>query len=448
MPLDRDEALRAIRAAGVVGAGGAGFPTYKKLESRVDHIIANGAECEPLMYKDREVMLQRPEELLRGLAVQRELTGAERVTLAVKRKNADVLEPLRPAAEREGVELFVMEDVYPAGDEYVLVNDITGRRMRPGGIPLQVGVLVDNVETIVNVARAVEGRPVTSKFLTVAGAVREPLTAEVPVGTPIRDCLDLAGGCTLSDPVVLTGGVMMGGLETDLSLPVTKTTAGLVALPADHPLVQRKGAPQREYDRIGHSCCDQCMLCTELCPRYILGYPIEPHRVMRSLLMTGEERDRISLWAEFCCECNVCTLFACPEKLDPKNICTDAKHRLKQQGLRRSPEELERLFAPVHGMRKGRQIPIAMLYQRLGLRPYDHPAPFVPATPRPAQVTLALNSHVGVPATPTVQPGAAVRRGEPVATVAADQLGCPVHASVDGTVSEVNPRGVVIRASA
>jgi Na+-translocating ferredoxin:NAD+ oxidoreductase RnfC subunit len=448
MSLNRDEALRAIRAAGVVGAGGAGFPTYRKMEARVEHIIANGAECEPLMYKDREVMLQRGEGLVKGLAIQREITGAARVTLAVKRKNADVLDVLRPLLKREAVEAFVMEDVYPAGDEYVLVYDVTGRRMRPGGLPVQVGVLVDNVETLVNVAAALDGTPVTEKFITVTGAVREPVTVAVPVGTSIGDCLARAGGATVPDPVMLTGGVMMGGVETDLTLPTTRTTAGLVALPAGHPLVERKSAPRRQYDRIGHSTCDQCSLCTELCPRYIMGYPIEPHRVMRSLMMTGAEKDRISLWAEFCCECNVCSLFACPEKLDPKNVCADAKRELKQRGLKRSADELERLFVPVHSIRSGRQVPIPMLYRRLGLTPYDRHAHFVPSGAGPSGVTLALDTHIGVPARPVVSVGDQVRRGAVVADVAPDELGCPVHASIDGTVTEIDSRGIHVRANA
>ncbi|MBI5837857.1 MAG: 4Fe-4S dicluster domain-containing protein [Candidatus Eisenbacteria bacterium] len=448
MQTARDEAIRAIRAAGVVGAGGAGFPTYRKLEGRADTIIANGAECEPLMYKDREVMIHRRDALLRGLAIQRELSGASRVVLAVKRKNADVLDALRPAAASEGIELFVMEDVYPAGDEYVLVYDITGRRMRPGGIPLQVGVVVDNVETIANVAAALDGVPVTEKFVTVTGEVAEPVTAVVPVGVSIADCVGLAGGLTCADPVVLTGGVMMGGAETDLSLPVTKTTAGLIVLPANHPLVERKTAPRRHYDRVGHSTCDQCSLCTEMCPRYILGYPIEPHKVMRSLLMTGEEKDRVSLWAEHCCECNVCTLFACPEKLDPKNICADAKRELKARGIRRSVGELEQLFGPVHPMRHGRQIPIPMLYRRLGLTGYDRHARFVEGGGAPAGVTIPMDAHIGAPATPTVAAGARVARGDVVGAVPDDQLGCAVHASIEGVVTAVDGRGVHIQSRA
>lgn len=448
MDSNRTQLLSRIRSAGVVGAGGAGFPTYKKLDATVDHVIANGAECEPLMYKDREVMVQEQERMLAGLSLMKEITGAAKVTIAIKRKNSDLLRTLQPAAAKHGFAVHVMEDVYPAGDEFILVYDITGRRIPPGGIPLQVGVVVDNVETIVNIAGAADGAPVTKKYLTVTGGVKEAVTIAVPVGTSYRECIDLAGGLTIDNPMIFTGGLMMGGMETDLSLPVTKTLGGLIVLPRDHPLVERKGAPRPQYTRIGHSACDQCSLCTELCPRYILGYPIEPHRVMRSLMMTGDDRDRLSLWAAHCCECNVCTLFACPEKLDPKQICVDAKGRLREQNMSRSKAEIDQLFREVHSARDGRQIPIAMLYQRLGIRQYDRHAEFMRDGHAPRTVTIPLRANIGTSATPGVQVGAQVRRGDRIGSVPDDKLGCPVHASIDGTVTAIDERGIHIAAAA
>ena len=130
--MDNKQILQRIRDAGVVGAGGAGFPTYKKLDSRVEHVIANGAECEPLLYKDREVMRQERKAFFRGLAIMRDLTGAKYVTIAVKHKNQDVVEGFRQEADAAGFDLFIYPNVYPAGDEYVLVYEITGRRIPPG----------------------------------------------------------------------------------------------------------------------------------------------------------------------------------------------------------------------------------------------------------------------------------------------------------------------------
>jgi len=444
MSAKAEQILNRIREAGVVGAGGAGFPTYKKLDTQVEYIIANGAECEPLLQKDRESMLQDGDAFIRGLQIMQELTGARNVTVAVKRKNEDVIDGMQSQVEAAGFETLVYEDVYPAGDEYILVYEISGRQIPPGGIPLSVGCVVDNVETIINIANALDGKPVVDKYITVAGAVAEPITTVVPVGTSIADCIALAGGCTIDDPVVLTGGLMMGGIAKDLSDPIAKTMGGVIVLPSDHYLVRRKTAAKSTYTRIGHGQCDQCSLCTELCPRYILGYPIEPHKVMRTLLMTGEEKQRGSLWAQYCCECNICSLIACPEQLDPKSICVDAKALLRENNESRTEAELEVLFRPPHPARKGREIPISTLYTRLGLNPYDRKAGFVTTDWRPSSVEILLDSHVGKPATPTVREGDIVKRGNVIGTVEGDNLGCPVHASIDGRVSSVSPQAICI----
>ena len=441
---DRQAVLDKIRRAGVIGAGGAGFPTYKKLDAQVEHIIANGAECEPLLYKDRTVMLEEQEALLRGLEIMQQLTGARKVTIAVKEKNRDVAEALAEEAGKRGYELFIYKDVYPAGDEYILVYEITGRRIPPGGIPLQVGCVVDNTETIINIARAVDNRPVINKYITVTGEVRKALTAVVPVGTSFLDCINLAGGLTTEQPVVLTGGVMMGGVETDLSAPVAKTNGGIIVLPADHYLVKRKTASRETYTRIGHGQCDQCSMCTEMCPRYTLGYPIEPHKVMRTLLMTGEAKERGSLWAQYCCECNICSLIACPEGLDPKNICVDSKKILREKQLSRTAEELEILFRDVHPARKAREVPITTVYRRLGLTPYDRHAHFEKNGFVPGEVIIPLDSHIGQPAKPLVKVGDKVRAGDVIADVEKEALGAPVHASISGKVTMIEARGVHI----
>jgi Na+-translocating ferredoxin:NAD+ oxidoreductase RnfC subunit len=437
---------KLVREAGVVGAGGAGFPTYVKLQAKVDHVIANGAECEPLLQKDRESMLAEQDAFFKGLSAMRQATGAHTVTVAVKRKNKDVADRFQPQSQKENVATLVYEDVYPAGDEYILAAEVTGKRIPPGGIPLAVGAVVDNVETIINIAHALEGRPVTHKYVTVCGAVKEPMTTRVPVGTSIQDCLNLAGGASIPNPVVLTGGVMMGGVAKNLSDPVTKAMGGLIVLPADHYLVLRKTQAKETFLRIGHGQCDQCSMCTELCPRYIMGYPIEPHRVMRTLLYEGEEKKRMSLWAQYCCECNVCSYIACPEQLDPKNICVEAKKTLREAGMSRTEEELKTLFGEEHPARRGREIPIKTLYTRLGLKPYDRKADFKTFDWSPAKVTIPLNSHVGAPAKAAVSINDSVRVGDVIGTVAEDQLGCPVHASINGTVTAVTDTMVEITA--
>lgn len=438
--------LNKIREAGVLGAGGGGFPAYKKLETNVEHIIANGVECEPLLFKDREVMLRETDKMLHGLAIVCELTGASKVAIAIKEKNRDVAEIIKPLAEKMGFKIFITKNVYPAGDEYILVYEITGRRIPPNGIPLMVGCLVNNVETLVNISNAAGDKAVTEKFITITGAVKRPVTTSVPVGTSFKDCIDFAGGSTTDNPVALTGGVMMGGVETDFSQPVNKTLGGLIILPSDHSLVVRKSSPQKVYNKTGHSTCDQCSFCTQLCPRYILGYPVQPHLVMRSLLMKGEAKQTLDPWAAACCECNICSLFACPEKLDPKNICADTKVKLREEKKGFTKEQMEEAFRDVHPAREGREIPISNLYQRLGLKQYDRKAGFEIFTIEPEEILIPLKYNFGKSAMPIVKTGSKVTVGELIAAGEETELTVPIHSSVNGIVKSISEKGILISA--
>src|SRR5512133_2587855 len=190
---------------GVVGAGGGGFPTDVKLQSPVGLLIVNGAECEPLLHKDKELLTHELRPLLDGLRVAMDRTGAREAVIAVKCSHPELLDAIAPRLPR-GVRTFALRDSYPAGDEFVLVHDVTGRVIPPGGLPRDVDVTVLNVETLVNVGC---DRPVTHKYLTVAGAVATPVTLRVPIGVSFAEVIAAAGAATVADAAVLVGGVMM-----------------------------------------------------------------------------------------------------------------------------------------------------------------------------------------------------------------------------------------------
>ena len=276
-----------VRAAGVVGAGGGGFPTHVKLAAKADTVIANGAECEPLLHKDAVVMEQAAAAMIEGMLLAMKAVGAATGIVGIKAKNKHAVEVVEAACKGTAVRVHLLGDYYPAGDEYDLVYTTTGRLIPPGGIPLNVGAVVCNVETFVNIAAAAAGRAVTHKTLTIAGAVREPKTMTVPIGTSFRDCIAAAGGATVPDPVLCIGGMMMGETTGDLDRPITKTTGGAIILSRAHHVVARKLQPKPVQDFIGKSACDQCRYCTEFCPRFLLGYAVEPHQVMRSLVFTA-----------------------------------------------------------------------------------------------------------------------------------------------------------------
>jgi Na+-translocating ferredoxin:NAD+ oxidoreductase RnfC subunit len=433
--------IENIAEAGVVGAGGAGFPTHVKLAGRADTLLINAAECEPLLHKDKEVLREYVDSVIEGMEVGRRLVGATRAVVGIKEKYHDVIDLLRTKLPAS-MDVAPLCDAYPAGDEFILVYEVLGRVIPPGGIPLAVGAVVMNVETAVNVAAAAT-RPVTEKFLSVAGAVAEPVTLRVPVGVTLEQCVATAGGPTIPDPNYIVGGVMMGYLQDDHRSLVDKTTGGIIVLPDDHVVVRRRRQSWKQIARIGQSACDQCSFCTELCPRWLLGHPIEPHRAMRSLgfNLVGEAN---TMGTSFCCECNLCSLYSCPEELDPKNVCAQNKRRLASEKRRWENPPLDPDRAALH--MNNRKAPMGRLLQKLGLKQFRNVGP-LRDTLLPADVVgIKLKQHVGAPCEAVVRQGDRVCKGQPVGRppVAGGKpaLGAPVHASIDGVVTAVR-EGIV-----
>lgn len=431
-----------LKSCGVVGAGGAGFPTYIKAQSRVEYLLANGAECEPLLHKDYEIMKHEPAGIVEGAKLMRSATGARYARFGIKQKNAAAVEAISAHLSGAGMDTVLLGDFYPSGDEYELVHIATGRLIPPGGIPLAVGCVVNNVETLLNVARAAEDRPVTHKFLSVSGAVRKPCSLWAPVGVSFRELIGEAGGATVADFGFFISGLMMGKLSFDVDDVVTKTTGGLIVLPRDHYLITRKDRTQQSMNRIGKSACDQCSYCTEFCPRYLLGYDVQPHKVMRSLGFTATGSAIWNQWSELCCSCGLCTLYACPEDLFPKEACDQAKADLRAAGMKYQQEREPR----VHPMKDSRRVPLAMLRRRLKVEQYESETPYEAAEMHPTFVRVLLKQHAGVPASPVVSTGDRVRRGQRIADVPSDALGAAVHSSIDGCVSAVKQDAIEITA--
>lgn len=429
-----------IFEAGVVGAGGAGFPTYVKSKSKVEFVIANGAECEPLIHKDYELMVNFPKEILHGMELMLKSTGARKGYFGIKSKNINAIESISSLLSNGLISLTELGDFYPSGDEYELVYEATKRLIPPAGIPLDVGCVVNNVETYYNISKGLDGFPVTEKFVCVAGAVKKPTSFFVPIGTSFKELIEFAGGTTVSDFGVFVGGVMMGNLTFDLSEVVTKTTAGLIVLPKEHYLIKRKNQPEKNWHRIGKSACDQCSYCTEFCPRYLLGYDVQPHKVMRSL---GFTKTGASVWnqmAELCCACGLCTLYACPEDLYPKEACDTAKKEMRAEGIK----FVQTKPVVVHPIKEGRRVPLKQLIKRLNLQDYDHHTPITKEKHVPSSVKIYLKQHIGETAIPVVQIGNKVSKGDLIGKIPEGKLGAPVHSSIDGKVTHVSDQFIRI----
>jgi Na+-translocating ferredoxin:NAD+ oxidoreductase RnfC subunit len=437
----KNEVAKLAYWAGVVGAGGAGFPTHVKLDAVVEVVLVNGAECEPLLSVDYHLMVNFPAQLAAMLEKVRTALQAEKALFAVKEKNKEAVLALhRATASYPNIEVVELGDFYPAGDEFDLVYEALGKRVPPGGIPLAIKAVVLNVETLWNLAQGEVEGPVTDKWVTVAGAVGRPGTYRIPLGVPVKELLALAGGPAIADYRVLSGGPLMGELVEDLDQPVTKTTKGIVVLPAASPVINVRSMPLAHILRQARAACCQCRECTELCPRHHLGHHLEPHKVILLVSYPGYEAQTASQ-AYLCSECGVCDLYACPMGLSPRRVNQALKKELREKGIPNHYKDIQR---EIHPWREYRRVPVSRLVKRLGLANYQQKPPLREETIVPARVTLPLKQHAGVAAVPVVQQGQQVARGELVADVPAGSLGARIHASIAGEVAMVTPESITI----
>jgi len=289
------EIVERLRAAGVCGMGGASFPTYVKLSpppgKKIDTLILNGAECEPYLTADHRLMLERTDEVLLGMGILAHALGASRAFLGIEANKPDAVSLFRVAGA-EVVELVVK---YPQGAEKQLIRAATGREVPVGGLPLDVGVVVQNVGTASAAARAVrDGEPSIRRITTVSGrGVRAPGNWDVCVGTPFSDLVEAAGGYTEDACRLLAGGPMMGIAQFTDAVPVTKGTSGIVVLSS------------REARGLAENACIRCGKCVDACPM---------HLVPCAIATAGEHgnwREAERYGAMSCIACGTCS-FVCP----------------------------------------------------------------------------------------------------------------------------------------
>lgn len=442
----RVDIVDKVRAAGVVGAGGAGFPTHVKLQFEVKRVLGNGASCEPLLASDPYLMTNQTDHVLNGLLTVMDCTGSEKGTICLKSKHADATAALKQKVAENGyagrINVFELEDFYPAGDEFVLVNEVLGKIVPEGGIPLNVLAVVSNVESLLNISRAMAGIPVTDRYLTVCGEVNQPIVCRVPIGTPAEVVIELAGGPKISEHAIVMGGPMMGKILGTGSQPVTKTTSGIIVLSPNHNVVRDKSRSLTQMRFIAKSACTQCSRCTDLCPRYLIGHALEPHRIMRHLAYTPGMTGEVLEDALICSECGICEKFACPMMLSPREINAAIKQKLLKEGIKREPRRETYRVSPFNETRK---IPLRRLMERLEVTRYDTHPPFYGDAIEVKRVSIPLQQHLGKPAVAVVRPGDRVKKGDLIGEIPEGALGARVHASIDGTVESVNEHIVIIR---
>jgi Na+-translocating ferredoxin:NAD+ oxidoreductase RnfC subunit len=435
--------IEKIREAGVVGAGGGGFPTHVKLQNKAGIVIGNGAECEPLLSSDKHLMEDHPEEIVSGLKAACDACGAKKGIIAVKKKNKEAINALESAIYKESnIELFLLDDIYPSGDEHVLVYEVTGRIVPQGSIPIDVGIVVNNVTTLFNIHNAVENRPVTMCNVTICGDVGEPITCFVPVGTYITDLLSYFD-IDYTGKEILTGGPVMGQIVESKESSIDKTTQGIVLLPKEHYLVKMKKPDIGRLMKLAQMACCQCYMCTETCPRYLLGHDLQPHKIMRLAQhpMAFEDVDNsVTQMAHLCCECGICGLYACPVGVLPNFLNGKLKKRISK------PKSLYHKVQAANDTRKYRLIPSKRISQHLDLERFEREAARKSFEIKPERVKINLKQHTGEPAKPIVKVGDKVKIGQKIGEIPTGKLGATVHSSINGKVIEITNSAILIEA--
>ena len=439
--MDMKELSNILQQSGIVGAGGAGFPTYAKLNENAETIILNCAECEPLLRLHRQLLEKHAREIVETFYMMGETMGSKDIVIGIKKAYKKAIEALNEViGDYEGVRLGLLDEVYPAGDEVVLIYEVTGKVVSPGGLPIQCGVAVFNVETVYNVYRAIKkNTPVVDKLVSVVAEVNNPVTVRVPLGCTIEEVVALAGGTTTKNAIYFIGGPMMGNIGTG-SQPVTKTTNAILVLPEDHLIISKKKSKASIDMKRAAACCCQCTMCTDLCPRNRLGHPIEPHKFMLAATCKDVQDPNIFLNTMFCSSCGLCEMYSCMQGLSPRSLMAEYKAGLRAAGIK-PPQGV--IPKPVGGEREYRKVPMERLMARLDLTKYNKEVPLNDDVVDMKKVRILLSQHIGAPATAIVKVGDTVERGQMIAEPGKG-LSVAIHASISGTVTEVSDKYVVI----
>ncbi|SEM11917.1 electron transport complex protein RnfC [Syntrophus gentianae] len=320
--LTSQELLQKIKDAGIVGIGGAGFPAHVKLApppgTKVDKLVLNGAECEPYLTTDHRVMLEKPEEVIEGTKILLRVLGISEGHIGVEANKKDAIEVLRKALEKqnlEGLKITVdaLQVKYPQGSEKQLIESVTGRKVPGGGLPFDVGVIVQNIGTTKAIYDAVVlNKPLYEKVVTISGrGIARPANLQVRVGTRISDIVRYLGGTKPDLAKIVMGGPMMGFAVSTLDIPVTKTVSGVLFLTRD------------EIDDSPYGPCIRCGWCLEACP---MG--LSPNEI-GLYVEAGRSADTAQFGVFDCFECGSCS-FVCPSKRPLVQFIRLAKQKAKR----------------------------------------------------------------------------------------------------------------------
>lgn len=313
--LSSADIIKIVREAGIVGLGGAAFPTHVKLsppkEKVIDTFIANGAECEPYLTCDHRLMIEKGKEIIEGIKIVRKILNPKKCIIAIENNKTDAIEKMAELAKNEDIEVVSLQVKYPQGGEKQLIKTVLGRDVPSGGLPMDVGVLVHNIGTLFAIYEAVRfGKPLYERVITVTGKVKKPGNYLVRIGTPVKDILNFCGVDWDNAGKIIFGGPMMGIAQQDIETPLIKGTSGILVQSKDE-VIRDEEAP-----------CIRCGRCVEICPVYLL--PTQIAKVVR--VEKWERLDKLHL--KDCIECGACS-YVCPSKIPIVQYVKLGKIRLR-----------------------------------------------------------------------------------------------------------------------
>ena len=433
-----------LQKQGVVGAGGAGFPSYAKLTSGADLLVINCIECEPLMYTDYMLVQRNLDRVVEGARAVMEFTSIKNAILAIKAYRAMTLGLADNQELAPGVHVKTVPNIYPMGDEINLIYQVSGRLIKPGNLPITQGVIVYNVETVFNMSTAIrQDKPVIEKWLTIGGDIPEAYVVRVPIGMRISDVLAAMKVQLRPHHVMFDGGPAMGTLKNPQSDVVVKTTNALILVPDDIPAVVNKERSASQILSLASSACCQCTRCTDLCPRHLLGYPLEPHKMVRSTLSAAQADPELIRSASLCCGCDICGTFACCQGISPMMVIKEYKKILAKNKMK-YVASADEVFTP-SPERDGRMLVSQRWKEVLGVARFDKHPTFVSDKLVAKQVEIRMQQHIGAPSVPCVNVGDTVEEGQMIAG-AGNGLSVPQYASISGKVTFVDAQKIVIEA--
>lgn len=435
-----EELQNQIAEAGIVGAGGAGFPTSFKLVTDMDYLVVNGAECEPLLYTDNQLLEEYGKEMIDTLSQILEVCHINQGVIGIKKKHGKLIDTLNDYTQRyPHIRVQAVENVYPVGDEVTLVYECTGRIIPRGELPSSQKVVEINVETLLNISNKLKhNQVVTHTYITLGAAVDEPKVLKVPIGTRVKDLLKLVGSKVTEDQSILIGGPMMGYFGTAETI-LTKTTKAILILPKDHILHRLQQSADINTVKRAMSSCSQCRMCTDLCPRNRLGHKVEPHKVMNAFangLLNHYQGIETALG---CCGCNICSYFACHHDLSPASLMMMIKKEMLAHGERGQKD-----LNPVPKDEKIPRVPSSRLLSRLGLSRYDKKAYLDKIEISPELVYIPISQHIGKKAELAVSKGDKVEAGDLIARRSVEGLSANIHTSISGQVIAVRDDLIII----